>query len=230
MNRGSIYKRKDGRWELRISLGKNGNGRRIFRSFYGKTIEEAEFNRTVFDVNNVKQALNTFIGKQEQMPPMYSAIKVNGKKLYEYARQGVKVEVKPRQIEIYEIELLKIEEDKKQIELKVSCSKGTYIRSLCEDIAKKLGTIGYMVELERLQVGDFTLKQSVKIDELENEGIEKAYIPMEKLFEKKDMITLQEHEYKMFLNGVQLTRKDKQDDVYRIYVENKFIRNRSNKK
>ena len=85
-----------------------------------------------------KEVLNKFLGKQEQIPPIYSAIKVNGKKLYEYARKGQTVEIKPRQIEIYSIELLSIDKNLKQIEFKVSCSKGTYIRSLCEDIGNKL--------------------------------------------------------------------------------------------
>jgi len=85
--------------------------------------------------------LYSFLGEQELIPPMYSAIKVKGKKLYEYARQGKIVEVKPREIEIYKINLIKINEEQKQIEFQVHCSKGTYIRSLCEDIAKKLGTV-----------------------------------------------------------------------------------------
>ena len=86
----------------------------------------------------IKEVLNKFLGKQEQIPPIYSAIKVNGKKLYEYARKGQTVEIKPRQIEIYSIELLSIDKKLKQIEFEVSCSKGTYIRSLCEDIGNKL--------------------------------------------------------------------------------------------
>ena len=85
--------------------------------------------------------LNKFIGKQEQMPPMYSAIKVNGKKLYEYARKGKEIEVKPRKIEIYNIKLLEFLQENKQIKIEVFCGKGTYIRTLCEDIATKLETV-----------------------------------------------------------------------------------------
>ena len=103
-------------------------------------------------------------GKQEQIPPIYSAIKVNGKKLYEYARKGQEVEIKPRQIEIYNINLNNIDKENKIIEYTVNCSKGTYIRSLCEDIAKKLGTIGYMENLIRLKAGEFSIENSITLE------------------------------------------------------------------
>ena len=104
----------------------------------GKIVEEKEVTNKMLEETVIKEVLNKFLGKQEQIPPIYSAIKVNGKKLYEYARKGQTVEIKPRQIEIYSIELLSIDKNLKQIEFKVSCSKGTYIRSLCEDIGNKL--------------------------------------------------------------------------------------------
>ncbi len=107
----------------------------------GKIIEEKEVEKNTFKQEKVEEVLKTFLGKQQQIPPIYSAIKVKGKKLYEYARQGKIVEVKPREIEIYKINLIKINEEQKQIEFQVHCSKGTYIRSLCEDIAKKLDTV-----------------------------------------------------------------------------------------
>ena len=104
---------------------------------------DSEGNVTQQDLNfpnisceQVKEVLKTFVGKQKQVPPVYSAIKINGKKAYEYARQGQDVELIPRDIEIYNIELIKLEE--KEITFKASCSKGTYIRVLCEDIAEKL--------------------------------------------------------------------------------------------
>lgn len=84
----------------------------------------------------VRKVLNSFVGKQKQIPPIYSSIKINGKKAYEYARNGQKVKLEPRDIEIYEIELINLKED--EIKFKVACSKGTYIRALCEDIAEKL--------------------------------------------------------------------------------------------
>ena len=108
----------------------------------GQVIEEKE----VPDLSkkNIEEVLFNLLGKSKQIPPMYSAIKVNGKKLYELARKGEEIERKEREIEIYEIKLIKIKEENKkisEIEFKVKCSKGTYIRTLCEDIAKKLGTL-----------------------------------------------------------------------------------------
>lgn len=105
----------------------------------GKIIKEDKHFQKI-DKKNIENALNTFLGKREQVPPMYSAIKVGGKKLYEYAREGKKVEVKPREIEIYDI-CLEEYNNNDEISFKVNCSKGTYIRTLCENVAEKLGTI-----------------------------------------------------------------------------------------
>ena len=112
-------------------------------------IMEKEVSNNALEEKKIQQVLKEFLGKQEQIPPMYSAIKVNGKKLYEYARKGEQVEIKPRQIEIYSIELLNIKKEQRQIEFQVYCSKGTYIRSLCEDIAEKLGTYRLYVRIKK---------------------------------------------------------------------------------
>lgn len=121
-------------YKVKLELGKKTDTADI----EGKIVEEKEVTNKMLEKTVIKEVLNKFLGKQEQIPPMYSAIKVNGKKLYEYARKGQTVEIKPRQIEIYSIELLSINKKLKQIEFEVSCSKGTYIRSLCEDIGNKL--------------------------------------------------------------------------------------------
>ena len=188
----------------------------------GEVIEEQEIANNALEPQYVTKRLKEFLGKQIQTPPMYSAIKVNGKKLYEYARQGQNVEVPKREIEIYEIELLNIDKQNKKIEYKVHCSKGTYIRSLCEDIAEKLGTIGYMAELERLKVGKFILKNAVSIDDLEKKNIEKNIITIEEIFKNNEKINLTRKKLELFLNGVQITY-DNPDGVYKIYCENKFI-------
>lgn len=104
----------------------------------GKIVSKKEVTSEMIEIENVKIILSTFLGKQEQIPPIYSAIKVNGKKLYEYARKGQEVKVEPRQIEIYAINLINIDKTNQTIEFKVHCSKGTYIRSLCEDIATRI--------------------------------------------------------------------------------------------
>ena len=118
----------------------------------GKIIEEKENPTKVLTKEYVENVLSQFVGKQSQIPPMYSAIKVNGKKLYEYARSGKKIEVKAREIEIYAIDLIEVSNKNNEITFRVHCSKGTYIRSLCEDIAEKLNTVGFMKELTRIKV------------------------------------------------------------------------------
>lgn len=187
----------------------------------GNVIEEKMVTSKMLQEETISKVFESFLGKQEQIPPMYSAIKVKGKKLYEYARKGQTVEIKPRKIEIYKIELLQIDVDEKQIEFKVSCSKGTYIRSLCEDIAKKIGTVGYMCQLQRLQVGNFSILDAIPLQEWK-EKEEWPIISIEKLFEKNQKIELDSHQLKLFLNGVQLTQKEK-DGIYRIYQNQKFI-------
>jgi len=165
----------------------------------------------------VEEVLQTFIGKQEQLPPMYSAIKVNGKKLYEYARKGETVKIEPRQIEIYNIEL--IEFNDLEIVFEVSCSKGTYIRSLCEDIAIKLGTVGYMKALNRTVVGEFNIENSSKVDEIEDSKI----ITIEEFLKYKEKIILEPKKLELFLNGGRI-KVQLADEVYRVYnVDNNFI-------
>lgn len=189
----------------------------------GKVLEEKEVDDSILEKSNVEKILSSFVGKQEQEPPMYSAIKVAGKKLYEYARMGEKIEVPKREIEIYNIELVGINKLSKEIEFKVSCSKGTYIRSLCTDIAKKLGTIGYMSGLERLKVGEFSIKNSIVIDDkVDKDFIEKHLISIEELFKDKGYIELDSKKLILFLNGVKLSNENK-DGVYRIYASRKFI-------
>jgi len=159
----------------------------------GKVIEEKE----VESLQNVEQVLTSFVGKQEQTPPMYSAIKVNGKKLYEYARNGQTVEISPRKIEIYSIGIISINEKENEINFKVACSKGTYIRSLCEDIAKRLNTVGYMKELNRTKVGRFEIDKSITLNELEENKnsikfIKENIITVKEMFEEYGKIDLKD--------------------------------------
>ena len=185
----------------------------------GKIIEE-ESNLRDVDENELEKVIKSFLGKQSQIPPMYSAIKVNGKKLYEYAREGKSVELKPRKIEILDINLIRYENN--EIEFGVRCSKGTYIRTLCEDIAKKLGTIGYMKELQRISVNQFNIKDSISLEELENVNVLEKIIVIEEIFKDKPRIDLNNRKLELFLNGVQLTH-DLEDELYRIYNNNNFI-------
>ena len=193
----------------------------------GKIVEQKTINEEKVSKENIEKVFQSFIGKQEQMPPMYSAIKVNGKKLYEYARKGQEVEIKPRQIEIYNINLIQYSIEKKQIKFEVFCGKGTYIRSLCEDIAQRLETVGYMKSLKRIQVGDFKIEDSITINQLEeniqdNNFIKDKIISIEKLFNEKIGIKLDNKKLKLFLNGVRLTQT-LNDGIYKIYTENNIF-------
>ena len=118
----------------------------------GKILEERIVEKENLSEENIKEVLKQFIGKLEQIPPMYSAIKINGKKLYEYARKGESIDIKPRQIEIYDLKVNYINKEENTIGITASVSKGTYIRTLCEDIAKALNTVGYMNKLNRIKV------------------------------------------------------------------------------
>lgn len=205
----------DKTYKAKIELGKKTDTADV----EGNVIEEKPVD-TEYIKQNLVQVLESFVGKQEQVPPMYSAIKKNGKKLYEYARKGEKIEVEPRKIEIYKIEL--VEYNEKNIDFIVSCSKGTYIRSLCEDIAEKLNTVGYMKNLERLQVGEFSIEKSVLIDDVNTENIEKYLYTLEDILKDTPNLNLNPKKLNLFLNGVQLTVKEA-EGLYKIYVNNKFI-------
>lgn len=188
----------------------------------GEIIEEKEVLKESLEQLEIERILKSFIGKIKQMPPKYSAIKVNGKKLYEYARKGQEVEIKPREVEIYNIEITNIQKEKKQIEFKVSCSKGTYIRTLCEDIAEKMRTVGYMKELKRTKVGNFNIEQAITLGQLqEKENIK--IITIEEMFKDKEEIILEDSKIILLLNGVKMNM-EKPNGIYRIYnKQNKFI-------
>ena len=207
----------DKTYEAILQLGKKTDTADI----EGNILETKEVSEESLKIEKVKDVLKYFIGKQEQIPPIYSAIKVNGKKLYEYARKGENVEIKPRQIEIYNMELIEIDVPNKTIKFKVDCSKGTYIRTLCENIAEKFDTVGYMKDLNRTKVGEFSIDDSITIEELEN-GECNNFITIEDYFKNYKNINLNEKKLQLFLNGVQLTW-NLDDGIYRIYYDNKFI-------
>lgn len=205
----------------------------------GKVIVEKEVDKSIFNTEKIQRVLKQLEGKQMQRPPIYSAIKIKGKKLYEYARRNEEIEIPEREIEIYEMQLIEFNEREQTISFKVHCSKGTYIRSLCETIAERLGTVGYMKELNRIQVGRFILEQAVSMEEIEEvvsltqiKEVEKNkqenfwqenLITIEQFFKDKPSIILNERQLTLFFNGVQQTRKE-EDAIYRIYdKENQFI-------
>lgn len=192
----------------------------------GNILEEKEVN--LENLENAENILKTFLGKQKQVPPLYSAIKVNGKKLYEYARAGEKIEIEPRNIEIYAIQLINIDKKNLEIEFEVSCSKGTYIRVLCEDIAQKFGTVGYMISLKRTLVDRFKIDDAIDFQTLEenknnNFFLNQNLIQMEQIFENLSKIILNKRKEELFLNGVMLTFENS-DGLYNIYnQENQYL-------
>lgn len=116
----------------------------------------------------IETALENFRGEIEQLPPIYSAIKINGKKLYEYARKGEEVEIKPRKVTIRKLDLINFDEENQTAELYISCSKGTYIRSIANDLGEVLGVWGHLIKLVRVNAGDFEINNSIKLDTLQN--------------------------------------------------------------
>ncbi len=156
---------------------------------------------------------SNFIGKQLQIPPMYSAIKKDGVKLYELARKGIEVEREGRKIEIFDIS--NISHDKDVLKYRVHCSKGTYVRVLCEDFAKKLGTIGTMTSLRRIKSGKFSIENACKIEDVSEDKI----IPMESLF--KESITI-DNDISKILNGNEI-KTDLNDGLYNLYFKGQYI-------
>ncbi len=202
----------------------------------GKTLNESPVNVTE---DQIRQIILSFIGTYGQIPPMYSAKKVNGKKLYELAREGIKIERKPCQVTIQDIEILKI--DLPYVEFKVSCSKGTYIRSLCRDIGAKAGCGGCMAKLVRSRVSDFYLEDAFTLSQIE--AMKDSEELMEKVrsidsvfpFYQSMMVTKEGNKALMNGNVVDLECCKQmegdvtqipsgEDELYRIYdSENHFI-------
>ena len=153
--------------------------------------------------DEVCETIKKFVGEYDQIPPMYSAIKVNGKKLYQLAREGKTIERQPRHVCITEIVVEKIELPR--VTMMISCSKGTYIRSLCRDIGAELGCGGCMESLVRTQVGSFFLKDAIRLDQVEElvkEGrIEKYIVPIENAFLEYPALCVKEETEKALQNG-----------------------------
>lgn len=187
----------------------------------GRVLEEKEVDMTE---EEVREAILSFVGNYLQVPPMYSALKVNGKKLYELAREGKEVERPARPVTIYEIEIL--EENMPEFTIRAVCSKGTYIRTLCHDIGQKLGCGAVMSALTRSRVGEFRVEKSYtlsRIQQLSDEGrLWEILVPIEKVFENIPSITVKKEASKALLNGNQLKTEEIENpadkgDKFRVY-------------
>jgi tRNA pseudouridine55 synthase len=182
-----------------------------------------------------KQAEKTilsFVGEYDQIPPMYSALKVNGRKLYDLAREGKQVERKPRRVKIESIQINKIELPK--VEFTVHCSKGTYIRTLCEDIGEKLGCGGCMDDLTRIRVERFTIQDALTLSRVEelvgNDDLQSYIIPIDRMFEEFPKAEVAKEFCKLLYNGNTLKKEhfnrisnENPDNLIRIYDDNKIF-------
>jgi tRNA pseudouridine55 synthase len=177
----------------------------------------------------VKNCICGYIGEYDQLPPMYSALKVNGKKLYELAREGKEVERKTRKVQILDIQIKEVKLPR--VRMEVSCSKGTYIRTLCHDIGEELGCGGCMEQLLRTRVSCFNLKDSLKLDEVrayrEQEKLAEILIPIDEMFsDKKAAIVMKKFEALAY-NGNELKMsmiKLKEEAKATEFVEGEQIR------
>ena len=174
---------------------------------------------------DIEKTVMSFVGEIEQIPPMFSAIKKDGKKLYELARAGITIDREKRKIKIFDIKICEIDMEKESVTIEVACSKGTYIRTLCEDIGIKLGCGAYMNTLVRIKSADFTLENSFTMEDLlkmkENGTLESALIPVDRLFSEYDKVRLDAFLAGKAKNGVRIRKKGlTEGNFYRIYDEN----------
>lgn len=205
--------------ELTLGLGtdtQDSDGKVILTS--SKTVSEE-------DINSV---FNEFQGRIQQLPPMYSALKHKGKRLYEYAREGIEVDREPREININKLEILN-NYNNKEIIFYTKCSRGTYIRTLCHDIGQELGSYGYMSHLIRVGVGNFKINNAYGMDtlmDMTEEEIYRAMTSIDDAISHLNKIELPKTYYKNLINGMSIEVKDKQnnlEEILRVYSDNKFI-------
>lgn len=169
----------------------------------GTVLEQRDITQMDLTEDAVREAIFSFLGSYDQVPPMYSALKVNGKKLYELAREGKEVERKARRVEILDLEILEIHLP--VVKFRVACTKGTYIRTLCTDIGEKLGCGGCMQSLERTRVGSFAKADAVTLSQLEQirdtAGLESILFPVEAAFEETGRLEVKAEFDKKLYNG-----------------------------
>lgn len=191
----------------------------------GKIIREKDASNV--GKEEIIRVISNFIGNIKQIPPMYSALKQNGVKLYELARKGIEVKREARDITIYKIENIDIQDE---ICMDVYCSKGTYIRSLCFDIGEELGVGATMTKLCRIKNGNFTLENGLNIDDLNEENVKQRIISIEEALCRFDKIVVNNKFTKLLVNGVRVYDKRlckdiiKNNQLYRVYDDlNTFI-------
>ena len=209
---------KDKVYVCEITFGANTNT----QDNMGDVIETFENNVTV---EQIKKAIRSFEGEYMQIPPMYSAIKINGQKLCDIARKGKEVERTPRRVSIKDIKIIDIKDNKKAIFI-CQVSKGTYIRSLCYDIGKKLGVGAYMSFLVRTKVGNFDIDKALTLEEVkklkDDDMLNENIISIDSVLDNYAKVVLPKSKQVTFLNGgfVKIKSQDIQDELFRVYSQN----------
>lgn len=219
---------------LPVSLGKGTklfdfflNKDKVYRTIYkfGQTTDTLDLegevtykNDVIVTIDKLEKLLPKFVGKQQQMPPKYSSKKIKGKTAYSLARVGLEFELKPKEIEIFSIKLIK-QLELNTFELEVHCSSGTYIRSLCRDIAEKLSTYGVMLYIQRTRCGDFDIKKSYSLKEIKAGKFQ--IIKLESLF-NYPKYDFDSEQGEMLLNGCEVN-VDLIDCKVRGYCKGEFL-------
>lgn len=218
---------------LPVTLGK---GTKLFEYFlnkdkvykttfrFGETTETLDLegpitqrNDIIVTIDDINKVIHKFIGKISQLPPLFSAKKVHGQTAYSLARQGKDVDLKPKEIEIYSIKCLK-QIEKNTFEFEIHCSSGTYIRSICRDLAFELGTYGVMLNIIRTKCGIFSLNNAFTLKQIENKNYE--VLPLDSIFLNYKQIVLNKNDTKKLLNGLQINYNER-DGKYRCYDNEK---------
>ncbi|MBR4090908.1 MAG: tRNA pseudouridine(55) synthase TruB [Mogibacterium sp.] len=180
----------------------------------------------------VREAFKAYTGNVRQIPPKYSALKINGKRAYDLAREGKDFEIMPREIIIYDNEVTRIDLERGEIEFDVTCSKGTYIRTICDDIGSDLGCGAVMTALTRTASGYFRIEDSYTVEEImeAEDPLVKLLIPADITLEKLGKIALNDNRITAFLNGnsswgngFRITQPSSFDVLYRVYGNNAFL-------
>lgn len=184
---------------------------------YGETIEEKT--PSIHSNEEIDKILELFIGDYDQIPPMYSSVKVNGKKLYQYAVKDIEIERKPRNIKIYNLKRTS-DLTNNEFNFTVESSKGLYVRTLCSDIATKLGELGCMKELKRVKLGDYSIDESISLEEVEESKI----IPLNDVLDKFNKLEVKDYLVPLIKNGITLDhRQTYTKDLFVCVNNNKIL-------
>ncbi len=193
-----------------VKLGETSDTLDIWGNVQKTNIEKESIMEHLKD-DKLEKILAEFKGKQLQLPPKYSALKVDGKRLYEYARAGADVNIKKRPVYIDDVNLIKIDQENLVFDFEVVCGKGTYIRSICRDIGEILGTGAVMTRLERIATGEFNIDSAVNVENIKTmtiEELERSVQPIGKTLDSLGILNINSEKKKYYLNGGKISYKD----------------------